>query len=119
MKVKQSKRILIVGYPYFVNRIRELAADSEYQLQVMPKTGAKRWLTLMRADLIYLIGGDLRPNRFYKVALFLHKKLIMHWVGSDILEMKEWQKKGHRFSLSLLKHALHWAEVDWTARELE
>ncbi|HBF38392.1 MAG TPA: hypothetical protein DDW50_13880 [Firmicutes bacterium] len=117
--VKKAQRILVIGYPYFVGRIQELAAGSDYQLLTMPKSGFQRWLTLLRVKAIYLIGGDLRSNRFYTAAVFLRKKLIMHWVGSDILEMKEWLKKGHRFSPLLLKHSHHWAEVDWTAGELQ
>jgi hypothetical protein len=119
MNVEKPRRILIIGYPYFVNRIQELAAGSDYQLLTMPKKGLQQWLTLLRVDLIYLVGGDLRPNRFYNAGILLRKKLIMHWVGSDILQMKEWLEKGRHFSPVLLKHAFHWAEVDWTARELQ
>ncbi|HBE80858.1 MAG TPA: hypothetical protein DDW65_24190 [Firmicutes bacterium] len=119
MAVKKARRVLIIGYPYFVNRIRELAAGSDYHLLTMPKKGIQQWLLLLRADLVYLVGGDLRPNRFYNAAIFLRKKVIMHWVGSDILEMKQWLKSGRRFSRVLTKQAIHWAEVDWTARELQ
>jgi hypothetical protein len=119
MKTVRPRRVLIIGYPYFVNRIKELADHSNYQLMLMPQKGLKRWWSLYKADLIYLIGGELRPNRFYKVAFFLRKKLIMHWVGSDILEMKQWQQKGRRFCPLLLKKAVHWAEVNWTAQELQ
>jgi hypothetical protein len=120
MDAVKPRRVLIIGYPYFVNRIKELAANSsDYQFLIMPQKGLQRWWALAWADVIYLIGGDLRPNRFYKVAIFLRKKLIMHWVGSDILEMQEWQKKGRRFCPFLLKKAVHWAEVNWTANELK
>lgn len=113
------QRILVIGYPYFVGRIQELAAGSDYQLMTMPKSRLQQWLTLFRVDAIYLIGGDLRSNRFFAAAFLLRKKIIMHWVGSDILEMKEWLNKGHRFSPILLRHSTHWAEVDWTAQELQ
>ncbi len=116
---KKMRRILVIGYPYFVNRIMELANGSDYQLVTMPKSKLQQWLTLLRVNVIYLIGGDLRSNRFYAAAVFFRKKVIMHWVGSDILEMKDWLKKGHRFSPVLLRHSYHWAEVDWTAGELQ
>ena len=118
MSVIRPRRILIVGYPYFVNRIMELANNSDYQFMTMPQKGLQRWAALFWADLIYLIGGDLRPNRFYKLAYFLGKKLIIHWVGSDILEMQEWQRKSRPFCPLLLNKAIHWAEVNWTAAEL-
>jgi hypothetical protein len=118
MAIIRPHRILIVGYPYFVNRIMELASNLDYQFKIMPPKGLQRWGALVWTDLIYLIGGDLRPNRFYKIAFFLRKKLIIHWVGSDILEMREWQRKNRQFCPLLLNKAVHWAEVNWTAEEL-
>ena len=111
-------RVLIMGYPYFVNRLRELGQDAEYQLVPLPRTRFGRYLALLRADLIYLIGGDLRRNRFFDIAFLLRKHLIVHWVGSDILEMKDWRDQRHRFAPRMVKKAEHWAEVDWTAAEL-
>lgn len=115
---KKTRRVLIIGYPYFVGRIMELAKGSDDQLFTMPKGKLQQWLILLRVNAIYLVGGDLRSNRFYTAAVLLGKKVIMHWVGSDILEMKDWLKRGHRFSPILLRHSYHWAEVDWTAGEL-
>ena len=119
MTAPKPKRILILGYPYFVNRLTELGKDSAYILSGLPKNGLRRWLSLFRADLIYLIGGDLRPNRFYRVALLFGKKVIIHWVGTDIVEMKSWLEQGHKFCSWMLKQATHWAEVNWTAAELD
>ena len=82
--VKKARRILVIGYPYFVGRIQELAAGSDYQLLTMPKSRLQQWLTLLRVKAIYLIGGDLRSNRFYTVAVLLRKKLIMHFSLSPI-----------------------------------
>lgn len=116
-------RILIVGHSYFVNKLRELAAhfgaaDSPYVFTTLRRSKLGKWLSLWRSDLIYLIGGDVRPNRFYQLALLFHKKLIFHWVGSDILEMQQWRAQGHQFSYLLVNKVDHWAEVNWTAAEL-
>lgn len=114
----KPKRVLLLGYPYFVDKLQELGSDSRYCLVPFPKKGFRMWLALLRSDLVYLIGGDLRPNRFYRVALLLRKKLIFHWVGSDILAMQDWRNQGKRFAPAFVKRVTHWAEVDWTAREL-
>ncbi len=111
-------RVLVMGYPYFINRLRELGANSQFQFGVLPRSRFGRWLALFRTDLIYLIGGELRPNRFYSWAFLLGKKVIVHWVGSDILEMRAWHSQGRRFSILMQKKAEHWAEVEWTAAEL-
>lgn len=116
-------RILVLGHPYFVNKVRELAA--RFGPAGMPYRFAfgrgkiGKWISLWRCDLVYLIGGDLRPNWFYHLALFLKKIIIIHWVGSDILEMMAWRKQGNEFSYKLASQAVHWAEVNWTAKELQ
>lgn len=117
-------RILILGHPYFVNKLRELAAsygsvDTPYTFLTFGRGKIGKWLSLWRSDLIYLIGGDIRPNRFYHLALLLKKKIIFHWVGSDILDMKAWRDLGRQFSPYLVNRVTHWAEVNWTANELK
>jgi hypothetical protein len=117
-------RILILGHPYFVNKMRELGTQSgptgrPFVFLTFGRSKIGRWLSLWRSDLIYLIGGDLRPNRFYHFALFLKKKVVFHWVGSDILDMKAWRVQGHQFSPVLVNQVVHWAEVNWTANELK
>jgi hypothetical protein len=107
-----------MGYPYFVNRMRELAQDSEFSMTTLPQGRFAKWLALLRSDVIYLIGGDLRRNRFYDLAFIFGKKVVIHWVGSDILAMAEWRRQGKRFSSLLVNKAEHWAEVEWTAGEL-
>lgn len=117
-------RILILGHPYFVNKLRELATrfgptNTPYHFMKFGRSKIGKWISLWRCDLIYLIGGDLRPNRFYHLALFLRKKIIIHWVGSDILDMMSWRNQGNQFSRKLVGEAVHWAEVKWTAKELK
>jgi hypothetical protein len=112
-------RVLLVGNPYFINRLNELGREKEFSFDLWPKKGGwRRWLAILRADLIYLMGGDLRPNCYYRLALLLGKKMIIQWVGSDIREMEAWQAEGRDISKILLQKAEHWAEVDWTAVEL-
>lgn len=118
MPVQKPKSVLVLGYPYFVNRLKELGNSDDFTFQEMPKGQLQRWIALLCTDLIYVIGGDLRANRYYTATLFLKKKLIMHWVGTDILTMKELKSHGGHFSSAMVNQVTHWAEVDWTAREL-
>ena len=115
---KRPIRVLLLGYPYFVNRLQELGQGSKLDLMTLPKSRFGRLLALWQADLIYQIGGDLRPNRFSSLAILLGKRILIHWVGSDILQMREWRAQGGRFAKLLLEKVAHWAEVDWTAAEL-
>ncbi len=118
MSFQRKIRVLLLGYPYFVNKLLELAKDSKYVFEVAPCNRLKFWWSLLQTDLVYQIGGDLRPNRLYQRIFKLKKKLVMHWVGSDILEMQQWQAKRNSFVPELLSQVEHWTEVDWTATEL-
>ena len=118
MNFKKKKQVLTIGYPYFVNRLQELGKGSDFIFKVLPRQRFRKWFTLLQTDLIYIIGGDLRPNRYYRFAFFLKKKIIMHWVGSDILATRDRQINGEKVCPLLLNKAVHWAEVDWTASEL-
>lgn len=117
-RARKPIRILVLGFPYFVDRLRELGQSREFVFLAMPQGFFRRWWTLFRTDVIYLIGGDLRPNRYYGIALLWRKKIIMHWVGSDILEMKKIKENGGFLFPPFIKQITHWAEVDWTAAEL-
>lgn len=43
-------------------------------------------IKLIRADAVYSVGGfDVETNAFYRLANKLHKKVIIHWIGTDVL----------------------------------
>lgn len=115
---RKTPRVLVLGYPYFVSRLLELGKDSGLEMHALPKGWWQRLISLIRCNLIYQIGGDLRPNRFHRLAFLLGKKQIIHWVGSDIIAMKKLAAQGFKFSPHFTKKAVHWVEVNWIAKEL-
>ena len=46
MGKSRPKRILIIGYPYFVDRLIELGQGSDLELSTMPKGLVRRLITL-------------------------------------------------------------------------
>ena len=41
---------------------------------------------LLKCDVIYCVGGvDVSENFFYRMAALFKKKIIVHWIGTDVL----------------------------------
>lgn len=80
------------------------------------------WLTtatsVLRADLVYLIGGQVqrwsRPDLLTRLS---RRPIVMHWVGSDVTYALSAARNG-RASRRLIRRPVHWTEVEWTANEL-
>lgn len=53
-------------------------------------------IKLIRADAVYNVGGfDVDSNSFYRLAKRLQKKVIIHWIGTDVLlQTKDFQSTG-------------------------
>jgi hypothetical protein len=118
-------RILIIGIPHFTSMLSSILsiedADVEYygltesckiRLGIIPR--------ILKADVIYCIWGTIsRKNGLYfKLAALANKKVYMHWIGTDILKAKDCFEKGN-WDKRIVRDAIHWAEVPWTAKELE
>lgn len=82
------------------------------QLGIIPR--------ILKADIIYCIWGTIsRKNGLYfKLVTLAKKKVYMHWIGTDILKAKRCYERG-AWDKRIVRDAIHWAEVPWTAKELE
>ena len=47
-----------------------------------------------------------------------NKKLIMHWVGTDVLKALDAYRSGN-YSRDYIDYAIHYCEVDWIKEELK
>jgi glycosyltransferase involved in cell wall biosynthesis len=117
---------MMVGIPHFVSMLSSLFCSEE--LVFIDGTFAtnvpimRRWLGLLlnilRSDVVYVLSGTLREGYFFKLARFLRKPIVMHWVGTDCLLAAQDIQKGLA-SVSLIQYSLHWVEVPWIADELD
>lgn len=119
-----SRRVAIGGLPYFGRMLAELLSGDGWDCRynTSPSRSPEDWLAtaaaIARADLVYLIGGQIqrwsRPDwllRAYK------GPVVMHWVGTDVSYAVAAKQSGTA-SAELLRRPIHWSEVDWTAEEL-
>jgi hypothetical protein len=116
-------KMIIIGLPYFgkklCSELKKFSEDKFIYLDIYnSKIDKLKYLFhLFSSKTIYSIGGTLSYNRLLNIALFFNKRIIMHWVGSDVLGAKESISKNN-YQKKYLK-AKHFSEVYWINNELE
>jgi len=118
-------KVLIIGLSRFAeNLVKELQSfdpDNQYvHLNTYNKYIDKiKFLYYIRnCDILYSLNGSIYNSKAFDMALKLKKKLIIHWVGTDVIKSKKNQQKGLINELYIEK-ATHFCEVDWIKQELE
>lgn len=121
---RAQRRVLIGGLPYFGRMLADMLDGDGWQCRYLPSAGRRpaAWAAtaaaLSRADLVYLIGGQIerwsRPDWLVRLG---RRPVVVHWVGSDVTYALGVARR-RAASRSLLCRPVHWAEVEWTAAEL-
>lgn len=117
-------KILILGLPYFAAKLAgNLAAVDRGNRYVAVDTGrgwrgqlACLW-HMLSARTVYLIGGSTERGGALKLAMLLNKYIVMHWVGTDVLNARAACRAGTA-DAALLRASRHLCEVDWLRGEL-
>lgn len=118
-------RVIVLGLPYFSKKIAHIlqkhSPDDRFSFLNTSESWVDKILFLVYiffSDTIYQIGGASQPGLALKLALFLNKKIIMHWVGSDVLvAIKSYQE--HTLNENLIQKSKHLCEVEWIQKELQ
>ncbi|MDB4090952.1 hypothetical protein N9963_00395 [Crocinitomicaceae bacterium] len=114
-------RVLIVGLPLFAERLKnDLTEFDSTNKYYFLDTYYNKWdrikvlFMIPRMDVVYSINGTLGDSRVFNLALKLKKKLMITWVGTDVIKAKNLKEVNHLF----LNKAEHYCEVDWIQNEL-
>ncbi len=115
-------RILIVGLPLFGERLKkdleEFDSTNKYYFL---DTYYNKWDKLKAlflipiVDVVYSINGTLGKSKVFNLALFFKKRVMMTWVGTDVLKAK----KAKNINLKFLNEIEHFCEVHWIQKELK
>lgn len=118
--------MVISGLPYFCNqlakRIMKLNSWNIYLLMSFNKKDsvdfAKQIKMVLTGNVWYCIGGHSGRNTIATLRYALKHPTIYHWVGTDVLTLKE---KYHRnISLNRVRNqVIHWAAAPWLVDELK
>ncbi len=89
-------KIIIIGLPYFGNklakRLKEYDSKNKYMYLNTNSSRLDKLVYLFQiifAKKLYVISGDICCSNTINIALFLRKKVLIHWVGSDVLKAKK------------------------------
>jgi hypothetical protein len=117
-------RIVIGGLPYFGRMLADLIGGAGWRARYAQTFPAPPWAPLIAAreiaaaELVYLIGGQLRrwsrPDCLLRI---VRRPVVMHWTGSDV-GFARTAADDDQLSQRLLGVPQHWAEVPWIADEL-
>ena len=118
---KSKMKVLIVGLPLFAERLKnDLTEYDSSNKYYFLNTYYNKWdrvkalFLIPRVDVVYSINGTLGTSRVFDLTLKLKKKLMIAWVGTDVLKAKKLKEVNQLF----LEKAEHYCEVDWIKKEL-
>lgn len=117
-------KVILVGLPYFANKISRnlMAADNKnIYLAINASTGVWQKIRyvwhMLSAKVLYQVGGSHICGGTLRLAMLLNKKIVMHWVGTDVLLAYKAHKAG-AVDTDLIRRTKHLCEVGWIQKEL-
>lgn len=117
-------KILIGGLPFFskklVDSLSEFDKNNTYTYldpNISFWSKIRTVLKFLNFDLVYFVWGTVETNKLTDVALFLKKKVVMHWIGSDVTIAVDYHKD-HSIKKRYLENITHLCEVPWIQEEL-
>lgn len=115
-------RVLIVGLPLFAERLKNDlenfdTENSYYFLDTYYNKWdkIKSFFLIPFVDVVYSINGALDHSGVFDLALKKNKKLMMTWVGTDVVKAKKLESINEDY----LNNAHHYCEVSWIKNELK
>jgi len=117
-------KIALIGNSYFAKLLaKQLNAFDTKNSYVFYDTNAKKidkikfFLSIAFIDTLYSVGASVSDGGALRLALKFRKKIVQHFIGSDVLTAVE-DFKNERINQDLLAHSHYLCEVDWIQSEL-
>jgi hypothetical protein len=121
---KTEQKILVIGIPYFARKLAKNLQELNSDVSFIALDTSKTFLDKIRyvyhiwsAKTIYQIGGNAYLGGALRFAYLLRKRLVFHWVGTDVL-MAQGNFKNHTANIKFLEYVEHLCEVHWIQEEL-
>ena len=121
----KGKKVVIVGLPRFASKLA--AKLIEYYPEARIKSFDTYTSTidkilsiphLIFCDVVYSINGTITKSTVFDIAFLFKKKLIMHWVGTDVVRSVKDFKSG-KYNPDYISKSVHLCEVEWMKEELK
>ena len=117
-------RTLIIGNSYFGKKITKLLNSKTNDKFFYVSNGTslinniRYILLLFICNQVYSISGTNAPGKSLKLAYLLRKRIIQHFIGSDVLDACNAHSKG-KDSPNFIKYSTTLCEVSWIQEELK
>jgi len=116
--------IAIIGTGYFAQKLAKQLNEFDknnryffYNTSENKLDKIKFFLHLPWIDTVYSVTASISGGGALKTALFLDKKIVQHFIGSDVLTSIE-DIKHNRVNQGLLEKSHFFCEIDWIQEEL-
>ncbi|MFM6927831.1 MAG: glycosyltransferase, partial [Bdellovibrio sp.] len=116
--------VIILGLPYFAKKVaHSLSEENNNHHYIALNTSEKiidkiRFLLLLPfCSTVYSISGTTSTGGALKLALALKKKIVMHWVGTDVILAQKVHREGDPLP-QIIHASKHLCEVSWIQSEL-
>lgn len=120
-----KKRLIIIGLPYFSERLAtEINSHGQELKAIALNTYYSKWdqirslFLIPFCDSVLSINGVNTKSKVIDYVIKCKKKLTMMWVGTDVQECIKAKKQGIDLS-HYLSYASHLCEVEWIAEQLK
>lgn len=117
-------KTIITGLPYFTGilqfKIQQYNKKDKFiRLNTYYKLYDRlRYLFLLPfTDVVYSVNGTVKGSRVVDLALLFGKRIIFHWVGSDVLAARE-DIHNDTFKQSYISRVTHLSDAPWLTEEL-
>jgi len=75
-------------------------------------------LHILNIDIVYSVSGSIRAGGALALVFKFNKKIVQHFIGSDVLTAIE-DFKNNKIDKKLIKKSKYFCEVDWIKEELQ
>ncbi len=117
-------KVILVGLPYFSKELAKnlslnfpddtfISLDTYYS----KKDQIKFLFHIINADIVHSINGTLGKSKVLELAMMLKKKIIFHWVGTDLIKSTELFKK-NKHNPKFISYPTHITDSPWYVEKL-
>ncbi|MBN2747440.1 MAG: hypothetical protein JXR34_12000 [Bacteroidales bacterium] len=118
-------KVLIIGLPYFSKYLADKLSktfpnDTYISLNTYySKTDKILFIKhLINSDVIHSINGSIRKSIAVLLAVLLRKKVVMHWVGTDLIQA-EMEYSIKKTNSTLISKPIHLTDTPWFINRLK
>jgi glycosyltransferase involved in cell wall biosynthesis len=117
--------IVLIGNSYFGPKLAKQLSDFDKKNSYLFYDTNSRIIDKIKfalhvpfIDVVYSISGSIRAGGALKLALLFNKKIVQHFIGSDVLSAQKDFKKNN-INKKLIQKSDYLCEVKWLKDELE